>query len=136
MNTENEILRKQIRDLEDQLELSKADKSEYSLSDSNPLSKIIYSILNRFDNLSSIEKIYAKFWNVFNYMLICGIGGTLVNYVVLSFLISLLPLVIADIFAIGTAALWNYTFTVGPMGYLSGLSIKKPDKFKKAKEWS
>jgi hypothetical protein len=132
--TEIELLRQQVALLEKELELTKTEVTETSLTDDNPLSRLIYSMLNKFDGLTSIHKMYGKFWNVFNYMLICGIGGTTVNFIILSAFINIVPLLIADVFAIGTAALWNYTFTVGPYGYLSGLSIKKP-KFKKSKEW-
>lgn len=136
MTTEVELLRKQVEILEKQIELSKIDPAEYTLSDDNPLSNFIYSILNKVDQTTPLEKIYSKFWNVFNYMLICGVGGTFVNYMVLSFFVNVFPLLIADLFAIITAALWNYTFTVGPMGYMAGLSIKKANRFKKTKEWT
>ena len=132
--TEVELLRQQVALLEKELELTKTEVSEITLTDDNPLSRSIYSMLSKFEGLTAIHKLYGRFWNVLNYMLICGIGGTTVNYIVLSAFITVVPLLIADVFAIGSAALWNYTFTVGPYGYLSGLSIKKP-KFKQSKEW-
>jgi hypothetical protein len=132
--TEIELLRQQVALLEKEIELTKTEVTETTLTDDNSLSRLIYSMLNKFDGLTPIHKIYGRFWNVFNYMFICGIGGTMVNFLVLSAFINIVPLLIADVFAIGTAALWNYTFTVGPYGYISGLSVKKP-KFKKSKEW-
>jgi hypothetical protein len=133
--SEVEILREQVANLEAQLELANSSVENITLSDNNPMSGLIYAILNKDDRLSGVEAIYRKIWNVINYMLICGVGGTTVNYIILSVLVNILPLLIADVIAILTAALWNYTFTVGPLGYLAGLSMRKPDKFKNAKEW-
>jgi hypothetical protein len=131
--SEIEMLRQQVENLKRQNEILSKKKAIDVSPDSfqtidNPMSRAILFGLEKLlgdDNSNAIVKMYTKMWSFGNYAIICGVGGTAVNYLVLSGLVSILPLIIADVIAILTAAIWNYTLTVGYLGYLSGLAPKK-----------
>ena len=126
--TETELLKQQIDNLKEQITLLESGKEQAQTID-NPMSRLILLGLEKIsDDSGPIVGMYRKLWGFANYAVICGIGGTLVNYLVLSSLISILPLIIADIFAILVAAFWNYTLTVGSLGHLSGLAPKGKKK--------
>ena len=75
--------------------------------------------------LKMFAPLYIKYYKIFNYLLVCGGIGVLVNQIVLHTYIATFPLWIADCLAIGAAATSNYIFTVGPLGYLFGLSARR-----------
>jgi VIT1/CCC1 family predicted Fe2+/Mn2+ transporter len=130
---ELELLRQENVNLKRQIELLKQHKVVEVSGDSyqtidNPMSRAIFYVLKKVmsaDDTNALTRLYTKMWSFANYALICGLGGTLVNYFILSSLVPILPLIIADVCAILIAAFWNYTLTVGYLGYLSGLAPKK-----------
>ena len=131
--TELEMLRQENENLKKQNEILSKKKvievsNETFQTIDNPMSRTILFGLNKLlgdDDGNALIKLYTKMWSFGNYAIICGIGGTLVNYLILSTLLPILPLLIADIIAILIAAFWNYTLTVGYLGHLSGLAPKK-----------
>jgi len=74
-----------------------------------------------------LEEFYKQRLSLINYAVVCGVG-VLINMAVISFLFDFgLGLVVANAIAIFTAFLWNWTFSVGPYGYLFDLG-KPPEK--------
>jgi hypothetical protein len=131
--SETELLKQQIENLKKQIvEIEKRKVVEVinpAQTIDNPMSNAILYIINKFsDDLGPIEKFYRKLWSFGNYAIVCGIGGTLVNYLILSTLVGILPLIIADVLAILVAAFWNYSLTVGALGYLTGLAPKRRNR--------
>jgi hypothetical protein len=131
--TELELLKQQVENLKSQLKVAENKKvievNESTQTIDNPMSRLILLGLDKIsDDSGPIASFYKKIWSFGNYAIICGIGGTAVNYLVLSSLVSILPLIIADICAILVAAFWNYSLTVGALGYLTGLAPKRKNK--------
>lgn len=81
-------------------------------------------VLALLDPSKRLSDIYLKFFSLINYMLICSIG-VVINMYVLHYLVNMMPLYLADACAIFMAFIWNFAFTVGPLGYIMGLSPKK-----------
>lgn len=80
-------------------------------------------LLSLVDKKGRFTTLYTKWMSLFNYMFVCGIGVFINMYVLLSFS-NFMTLWLANIVAIFTAFLFNWTFSVGPLGYLFGLSPK------------
>jgi len=123
LKEENARLKREVEGLRSGIVNDKRLRRE--LSKSNVLSSIVLGLLKLFDTSGRISNLYTKFWPVINYVIVAGIGGVLVNYLILSTFITILPLFFANILAIAIASLWNYALTVGPFGYLTGLVSKK-----------
>jgi len=85
--------------------------------------KFVIGLLNLIDPKKKLSHLYIKTMSLVNYMLVCGIG-VFINTYILYALVNLFPLWLANLCAIFTAFLWNWTLTVGPLGYLMGLSPK------------
>lgn len=86
--------------------------------------RVIISLLNALDPSMSTGDLYVRYMSLINYAIVCGIG-VLINQFVLHRMVNLMALWLANMAAILTAFLWNYFFTVGPLGYLFGLSSKR-----------
>jgi len=85
------------------------------------------SLIHQLFRKVGYEKYYEKFWNPLNYAFVGGIG-VLINYLVFALLISAFPWWICNALAILTAWMWNWSMSVGPLGYLWGFSKKGGDK--------
>jgi regulator of replication initiation timing len=72
------------------------------------------------DNYSQIADLYVRYMSLVNYAIVAGVG-VIINMFVLYGTVTIFPLFMANGLAILTAFLWNWTFSVGPMGYLMGL---------------
>jgi len=86
--------------------------------------RFIITALNLLDPKKKLSFWYIKMMSLLNYMLVCSIGVIINMYVLYAF-IGFLPLWLANLCAIFTAFTWNWTFTVGPLGYFMGLSPRK-----------
>ena len=73
-----------------------------------------------------MEALYIQWMSLINYAIVCGIGVG-INMIVIHALVKIFPLWLANLGAIFTAFLWNWSMSVGPYGYLWGLSEKKKD---------
>jgi hypothetical protein len=82
--------------------------------------KIVVSSLKN----DSLKDMYLKHMKLCNYAVVAGFG-VIINTVLLYLLIEIFPLFIANWIAIAIAWASNYTFSVGPLGYLFGLGEKK-----------
>jgi len=76
------------------------------------------------DPTKRLSNIYLKAYSFINYALVCGVG-VFINMYILLYLANIMPLYLANLFAIFTAWTWNWNLTVGPLGYIMGLSPKK-----------
>ncbi len=85
--------------------------------------KLVIAILNAIDPKKKMSFLYLKMMSLINYMLVCG-AGVLINMYILYALVNFLPLWLANLFAIVIAFIWNWNLTVGPLGYIMGLSPK------------
>lgn len=83
---------------------------------------IMLDIIKRLtkDKYSSLADMYVKYLSLVDYAIVAGIG-VLINMFVLYSFVAIFPLWMANGLAIFIAFLWNWTFSVGPMGYLMGL---------------
>lgn len=64
--------------------------------------------------------LYVKYMSLINYAIVAGIG-VLINMFVIYALVNTMPLFMANGIAILVAFFWNWTFSVGPLGYFMGL---------------
>jgi len=76
------------------------------------------------DPAGKLSRLYLKWLSLLNYAVVCGIGIGINTYVLYG-LVNLFPLWLANFCAILTAFLWNWTMSVGPLGYLWGLSPRR-----------
>lgn len=86
--------------------------------------KIVLTLLKSFDPDGRFRKLYLNWMSLINYAIVCGIGVGINMYVIYA-LIRFLPLWGANLGAIVIAFLWNWNFSVGPLGFIFGLSPKK-----------
>jgi len=86
--------------------------------------KFIIGVLNLIDPKKKLSFWYIKTMSLLNYMLVCGIG-VFINTYILYALVNYLPLWLANLCAILVAFTWNWNLTVGPLGYIMGLSPRK-----------
>ena len=133
MSSEIELLKQQVENLKSQLKIAESktpiEVTDFEQTIDNPLSNLILLGLSKISSDSGpLIKMYRRLWGFANYAIICGIGGTVINYIILATMVNILPLFIADILAILSAALWNYTLTVGSLGHLVGLAPKAKNK--------
>jgi len=84
----------------------------------------VLKLLTIVDPSKRFSGIYIKGLSFINYGVVCGIG-VIINMYILLTLAELLPLYLANMLAILTAWIWNWCFTVGPFGYLFGLSPRR-----------
>ena len=77
-----------------------------------------------FDPSGRISKWYLDFMSIINYAIVCGIG-VIINQLAIHTLIKFMSLFWANSFAILIAFIWNWNFSVGPLGFLFGLSPRK-----------
>jgi len=85
--------------------------------------KLIVTIFSFMDPSKSLTKLYVKFMSLLNYMFVCGIG-VFINQIIIHYFVSSTSLMIANFIAIFVAFTWNWTFTVGPYGYLFGFKTE------------
>jgi hypothetical protein len=71
-----------------------------------------------------LEKLYISHVKAFNYAFVAGCG-VIINTFLLYFFATMFPLFMANWISILIAWSWNYTLSVGPLGYLFGLGEKK-----------
>ena len=86
--------------------------------------KFMLALLKSLDSSQQLQTYYVRYMKLFNYACVCG-TGVLINMYVLGTMLMIFPWYMADFLAIIIAFFWNYTFTVGPLGYLFGLSPKQ-----------
>ena len=89
-----------------------------------PVPRIIVRVIRILFADERVVQLYLKWLSLVNYAIVCGIGVGINMYVLLG-LANLLPLWMANLCAIGTAFLWNWSMSVGPLGWIWGLSEKK-----------
>jgi len=94
---------------------------------------VISKIIHLLTGDERLVKIYVKGVNLFNYAIVCGIGVG-INMAVIHALINIFPLWLANLCAILTAFLWNWSMSVGPYGWLWGLSSRSSTTLKDLKE--
>lgn len=85
---------------------------------------VVLKVLSIVDPSKRFSEIYLKTLSFINYGIVCG-AGVLINMYVLLTLADLAPLWLANCFAILMAWVWNWNLTVGPLGYLFGLSPRR-----------
>jgi len=93
-----------------------------------PVPRIIVRVIRILFADERVVQLYLKWISLVNYAIVCGIGVGINMYVLLG-LANLLPLWMANLCAIGTAFLWNWSMSVGPMGWIWGLS-ERPSRRK------
>ena len=95
-------------------------------SDPSPFTALVQSILKLLD--PKISDFYVKRVSLFNYGLVCGVG-VLINMKILGALFDFgLGLYVSNAIAILVAFLWNWTFSVGPYGYIFDLNTRPAKK--------
>lgn len=140
---ENEQLRECIKELEHThaLELKERDDNYNELQSRLKLKNRIHTVVHEeytqdyfpaavlkllavVDPSKRFSEIYIRGMSFINYAVVCGIG-VLINMYVLLTLADVLSLWVANILAILIAWANNWLFTVGPYGFLFGLSPKR-----------
>ena len=86
--------------------------------------RVVLGLLNALDPTKSTGELYVKWMSLINYAIVCGIG-VLINQFIIHRMVNLMSLWLSNMIAISIAFLWNYFLTVGPFGYLFGLSRKR-----------
>lgn len=84
----------------------------------------VLKILAIVDPSKRFSEIYLRTLSFINYGIVCGVGVVINMYVLLT-AVEFIPLWLANCFAILVAWVWNWNFTVGPLGYLFGLSPRR-----------
>ena len=74
---------------------------------------------------TSLHDLYSRYAKQVNYLFVCGFMGVVLNYVVYHGLAYLVWEPVAFAAGIAVGFVNNYTFTVGPLGHLFGLSEVK-----------
>ena len=97
-----------------------------------PMVKFIVSALRLLFGEERLINLYLQWVSLVNYAIVCGIGVG-INMVVIHALIKIFPLWLANLCAIFTAFLWNWSMSVGPYGWLWGLS-SRPHPLRRRKE--
>ena len=115
-----------IEELKDQLRLMKTTRdminAEYTLEH---VPRAVFLLLKQIDRSGRLSKLYLKSFSLINYMAVCG-TGVLINMKVIGIFFNLgFGLYISNMLAILSAFTWNWMFSVGPLGYLFGLSPKR-----------
>ena len=85
--------------------------------------RVILGLVNALDPTKSTGEMYVKWMSLINYAIVAGIG-VIINQLILHRMVSYMALWLANLIAIFVAFGWNYLFSVGPLGYLFGLSLK------------
>ena len=98
-----------------------------------PMVTVISKTIRLLTGDEKLVKIYVKGVNLFNYAIVCGIGVG-INMAVIHALINIFPLWLANLCAILTAFLWNWSMSVGPYGWLWGLGSRSSTTLKDLKE--
>ena len=92
-----------------------------------PFTTLIKKVITLLDpSAKHVLRIYSSNYKFFNYAFVCGAFGISINQLVLHGLVTFMPLYLANFLAILSAWTINYAFTVGPFGYLFGLSEQVP----------
>lgn len=94
-----------------------------------PAVRFIVSALRLFFGEERLINLYLQWVSLVNYAIVCGIGVG-INMIVIHMLIKVFPLWLANLGAILSAFLWNWSMSVGPYGWLWGLS-SRPHPLKK-----
>lgn len=81
-------------------------------------------VLAIIDPSKRLSDIYLKTFSFVNYAIVCSIG-VVYNMAILLYLANMMPLYLANLFAIFIPWFWNWGLTVGPLGYLMGLTPKR-----------
>ncbi len=84
----------------------------------------VLKVLAMVDPSKRFSEIYLKGISFINYAIVCGMGVVINMYTLLT-TAAFVPLWIANCIAILVAWSWNWCFTVGPLGYLFGLSPRR-----------
>jgi len=89
------------------------------------MSKLLYGLFKE----AKQPKIYERLWNPMNYAIIGGIG-VVINYLVWLLLQPMFVWWVTNALAILIAWTWNWSNSVGPLGFLWGFKEKgeKPPK--------
>lgn len=121
-------LKDEIRSLKSELKIKRRAENvahaEYTLK---YFPAAIIRLLEFVDPSQLLANLYVKSVSFWNYMVV-GMVGVGINMIVIHRLINFLPLWLANSGAIFIAWSWNWCFSVGPLGYLFGLSPKKKDR--------
>lgn len=88
--------------------------------------KLVLYLIHKMGASRPVENLYLKYMSLWNYAIV-GFVGYLINTMALYNLVNMFPLWLANAFAVLIAFLSNWAFSVGPLGYVMGLS-KKEDK--------
>ena len=84
------------------------------------VSSLLYRVFKQVEfGKRNLGGFYKRFWNPINYGIVGGIGVA-INYLVFALVISSFPWWITNALAILTAWTWNWSMSVGPLGYLWG----------------
>jgi len=84
----------------------------------------VLKVLAMIDPSKRFSEIYLKHLSFINYAIVGGIGVVINMYILLT-TAEFVPLWLADILAILVAWSSNWCFSVGPLGYLFGLSPRR-----------
>jgi len=124
MSTEDELRaqRRRLKEIEAQL---KRERENAPLPEFHDIPKRIVDELESRPLLTPFAITYKRSYKFINYAFVCGGIGTLVNYIVYHTMTLMIWEPIAFYFGVGVAAISNYLFTVGPLGYMFMLSDKE-----------
>ena len=96
------------------------------IRDFTPLQNYIHGFLGKIPRVGSwMARQYVKFWNPVNYAIIGGIG-VIINFILFAATIKIMPWYFCNIISIGSAWMWNWSNSVGPLGVHWG--FKKNEK--------
>ncbi len=90
----------------------------------------VLKILGLIDPSKRYSELYLKAYSFINYALVCGVG-VIINMWVLLTISQFAPLWLSNLCAILIAWMNNWVFTVGPYGFIFGLSPHKKREIKK-----
>lgn len=100
----------------------------------SPFSKVMLRVLKKDEGIiGTIKSFYLKGFSFWNYAFVCGLG-LITNMIAFSVYIGPLGPALANFLAILTAWISNWTFSVGPLGWVFGLSPKTKKSNSPAKE--
>ena len=124
MSTEAELKEQErrIKELKDKI---RRERDAAPLPTFHNIPKRIIEELEIRPALSRFAPLYAKNYKIVNYAFVCGVLGTIVNYIFYHSMLNFMWEPVAFYIGIGGGAVSNYLLTVGPYGYLFMLSDKE-----------
>ena len=89
--------------------------------------QVILKFIKRVTVGERLPRMYVRWMRAINYAIIGGVG-VIINMTFLHGLVAVFPLALANLGAILVAWTWNYTMSVGRLGYLWGFTNQEKEK--------